>query len=588
MKEFVLLLFVLSICCFSTPAISDLEYDLSTSSGSSLVRTKPSGLVIAITGATVQTELSHVVYVDDFGADPTGVIDSTDEIQAAITFASSLVASQVDSYGDPVNGCDVIFRGIYKISEPLRVDTSNVCLIGQGGTTIYPYFTSSSGYNGAKPAIIVGTAEGWQNAGSMSKIKYNRIRGINIVRVSGYNSFIGVLVSGTRNAVVSDCLFEMAFCGLYIENTSELYTQQVSTIGCTYGIIGDNRGCRSAANSVLNVACTANDVSNNTFDMITSYYPQHTGVLLINCGTMNFDGMTIGMFSCNPSSSLPLGLPSGPAGFHVLGGNSGNTGWTRGVLANNIVFEAVPSISSDCIRLDSATTSNPILGCTFNNCHVQTYAADQKNSIVTTFVHAIQSGSSEIANTVIRDSGFTFESAGYYYGNMCKVEGRAIVAFDGCYPNTAFASSSLGYFGSIRHTELLERVNIDAFPPSGWSKGGVTTGCSKQGGYPGTISSLKFTGADGAININKQFTYRERISDISSVFISFLARGDAALDCYSTVNGGANSSVLDEHTAGRYVDMVMPCMCQQLIPQPIGSELYFVLTRSHVTMVLMM
>jgi len=133
---------------------------------------------MALTKAHNRMIQGDTVHVDDFGADPIGVADSTSAIQAAVNYAQSLVAAAVDGVGDVVNGATVVFRGVYKVTEPIRVSESNVCLDGQGGTTIYPYFTSSTGYNGAKPVFIIGNAEQWQTSGSITGAKkYNRCTG---------------------------------------------------------------------------------------------------------------------------------------------------------------------------------------------------------------------------------------------------------------------------------------------------------------------------------------------------------------------------------------------------------------------------
>ena len=155
----------------------------------------------------------------------------------------------------------------------------------------------------------------------------------------------------------------------------------------------------------------------------------------------------------------PLGFPAEYAGAHIYGSG---LKWTRSSMFSSIIVEANTGKSTDCFRIESSTTNNPVLGCSLNNVHVQTYAADHDGGKVTTLVHAVQASPGDVVNTVVRDSGFTFQTVGYYYGNMCTVEGGAIVAFDNCYPTVAFSTSSIGYSGSVRHTSLVERVNIDA------------------------------------------------------------------------------------------------------------------------------
>lgn len=507
----------------------------------------------------VQTALRRWVYVDDFGADNTGATDSTTHIQAAVDYAESLVAAPIDGVGDPVNGCDVIFRGVYQITEPIRVAASNVCLVGQGGTTIYPYFTSSVGYNGAKPAFIIGSAELWQNSGSIgASYKYNSVSGIHIKRVAGYNSFIGFLISGTRNATVRNCLVERAFCGLYLENSSEFYSDQFSCIGSTYGIVMDNRGNRAASNSVLNVANTDNDVSANKIDMATVYYAQHTGVLAINTGSTDFNGMTLGLFADNPSAGSPgLGFPADAVGFHVWGANSK---WTRAMNLDSFVFEPSPSQSKNCIRIESDTQNNPVQGVTMNNMHVQTYAADPVGGVLTTLLRVVQSGGGDVHNILLSNSGFTYQSAGRYTGTMCDVIGLAGVRFENCYPASAFVLSNLGRYGNISPLEVVEHTDIDAFPPTGWTAGGVTAGCSKVGGSSGVVPYLEFTGDAGEMYIQKSFDLLKYVPQIKSVFISFLAFGDADLWCVARVNGAADtdSNIINGTNQARYGQAIVP------------------------------
>ena len=507
----------------------------------------------------VQTALRRWVYVDDFGADNTGVADSTSAIQAAVDYAESLVTAAVDNIGDPVNGADVLFRGVYKITEPIRVATSNVCLVGQGGTTIYPYFTSSTGYNGAKPVFVIGTAEIWQTTGVFSNnTKYNSVSGINIKRVDGYLGFVGFLFSGTRNATLRNCFVERAFCGLYVENSSELYSDQFSCIGSTYGIVMDSRGSRPAPNSILNVACGDNDVSSNKIDMATVYFSQHTGVLAINTGSTDFNGMTIGAFSDNPSGSSPgLGFPATYAGFHVWGANSV---WTRAMLLDSIVFEASQSENRTCIRIESDTQNNPVQGVTMNNMHVQTYASDPVGGVLTLLLEVVQTGDGDVHNILLSNSGFTYQTTGLYTGTMCNVIGNAGIRFENCYPASAFVLSNLGYHGNISPLEVVEHTDIDAFPPTGWTAVGTTTGCSKIGGSSGVVPYLEFTGDTGAMYVEKSFDLLKYVPQTKSVFILFLAEGNADLWCVARVNSQADtdSDIVNSTNIGRYGQAIVP------------------------------
>ena len=502
------------------------------------------------------------VNVLDYGADPTGTTDSTTAIQAAINYACSLVQSSPDGIGDPVNGANVVLKGVFNITQPLVINDGNVCLVGQGGATIMVGFTSNTGYNGAKPALIVGTGTLWQTSGSIgASTKYNQISGIIFKRdrrVTGNLPYIGILVSGTRNATVRNCLVETAFCGLYLENSSEFYSDQFSCIGSTYGIVMDNRGNRIAANSVLNVANTDNDVSSNKIDMATVYYSQHTGVLAINTGSTDFNGMTVGIFSDNPSVSSPgLGFPTDAVGFHVWGANSK---WTRAMNLDSFVFEASQSQVKNCIRIESTTQNNPVIGVTMNNMHVQTYAADPENNILTTLLRVVQSGSGDVHNILLSNSGFTYQSAGRFTGMLVDVIGNTGVRLENCYPASAYVLSNLGYYGNFSPIEVVEHTDIDAFPPTGWTAHGTTTGCSKVGGSSGVVPYLEFTGDAGAMYIQKSFDLLQDVPQIKSVFISFLAYGNADLWCVARVNGApdTDSNIVDGTNRVRYGQAIVP------------------------------
>jgi hypothetical protein len=548
-----------------TVSSADLANTSNVALGDALVgfrQSNSSGNVAGSVGRTVHQKFQEMVNVLDFGADPTGTSDSTSAIQAALNYAASLVQASPDGIGDAVNGINVVMQGVFNITQPLVMNTSNVCLVGQGGATIMVGFTSQTGYNGAKPALILGTGTLWQTSGNIgAATKYNSVSGIIFKRdrrVANNLGYIGILVSGTRNATVRNCLVETGFAGLFLENSSEFYSDQFSCIGSTYGIVMDNRGDRSAANSVLNVANTDNDVSSNKIDMATVYYSQHTGVLAINTGSTDFNGMTVGIFSDNPSGSSPgLGFPASYAGFHVWGADSK---WTRAMLLDSIVFEAKNNVSRTCIRIESDNQNCPVQGVTMNNIHIQTYASDPVGGVLTLLLEVIQSGDGDVHNILLSNSGFTYQSAGRYTGTMCNVIGLAGVRFENCYPASAFVLSNLGYYGNISPLEVVEHTDIDAFPPTGWTAGGVTTGCSKVGGSSGVVPYLEFTGDTGAMYVEKTFDLLQDVPQIKSVFISFLAFGNADLWCVARVNGASDtdSNIINGTNQERYGQAIVP------------------------------
>jgi hypothetical protein len=321
----------------------------------------------------------------------------------------------------------------------------------------------------------------------------------------------------------------------------------------------DNRGNRIAANSVLNVANTDNDVSSNKIDMATVYFSQHTGVLAINTGSTDFNGMTLGVFADNPSAGSPgLGFPTDAVGFHVWGANSK---WTRAMNLESFVFEASQSQVKNCIRIESTTQSNPVIGVTMNNMHVQTYAADPVNGILTTLLRVVQSGGGDVHNILLSNSGFTYQSAGRFTGMLIDVNGiTAGVRLENCYPSSAYVLSNLGFYGNFDPIEVVEHTDIDAFPPTGWTAVGTTTGCSKVGGSLGVVPYLEFTGDAGAMYIQKSFDLLQDVPQIKSVFISFLAFGDTDLWCVARVNGATDtdSNIISGTNQERYGQAIVP------------------------------
>lgn len=514
---------------------------------------------MALTKTTQRMTSGGFVHVNDFGADPTGVADSTTAIQAAINHAATFVTSQPDGSGDPVNGRTVLFDGVYKVTDPITVYTSNIVLQGRGGSSIFASMQNSTGYNGSKPVFIIGD-ELWQASNSITGArKYQGIHGINIVRdINSPSSFVGVLVSGTRNFSASNMLIERGNIGMLFENTSEANVQQISAIGCNWGFLCDNRYNRSASDSVRNIASVDNDVSSNKFTMLSAYYAQHTGFLFLNSGGNTVDSMTVGLHGDNPAVSPPLGLPSASAGIHVCG-TLGNSNWTRSNLIEGVHFEPSPSRSDDCIRIDSTTSNEPVVGVTIDSCHVQTYASDHAGGNVTTFLRVVETTPGDIMNVRVRDSGFTFQSSGYYYGNLIEASGTPDVVIDRCYPDVALATSVMTSSITILEEEVLQRTDLSSFPPSGWTSSGTTTGVSVEGGSSGVQTSVKIDGDTGAITMYEDVVYREYKSDFNCPFISFEARGDADLILTAEVNGVSVtlSSTKSGDNIGRYSNAII-------------------------------
>jgi hypothetical protein len=507
-------------------------------------------------GTSGEGKPRQAVHANDFGADPTGVQDSTAAIQAAVDYASSLVKPHVKSPGDRIDGATVHLRGVYRVTEPIFVRTSNVCLDGDGGATLLPYFTSAAGYNGAKPVLVIGTGTVWQTSGSIPAAnKYNRVEGLMIKRAPSPNlSFVGILVSGTRNAVLRDLLVEEGLIGVLCENTSEALIQQVSTIGCNWGFVFDSRKDRPAAHSVLNVTNSDNDVSSMRADMITAYYPQHTGVLAFDTGTHLITGCTIGCFSDSPSSPTPLGFPAAAVGLHVTGGTTG-PGTTRGMLVQDVVFEASQSSPRDCIRVDAAN-QHAVFGVTFDNCTVQTWKSysltDLGKDTATTLLRVGQGGE-DIVGLTLRKSGYMAQSAGYFYGRLVDCDTAPDLLVQDCFPSITLASSNLGSGGHIDPVEYVYRIDPSAgFTPPGWTSTNVN-GSSLITNL-GDPTIWRFTGTTTDAYITRSFSFNEYQPGLAGPIVTFLCRGDGDLTFVAEVNGAADTLTTAKNTvnASRY------------------------------------
>jgi hypothetical protein len=125
---------------YTAPYVSSAV--LATSSGSSLV-----GFIQAGTGAvarTAQAKMRDFVSVKDFGAVGDGVADDTAAIQAAI-----------DHAGDVGGAAIHIPAGTYKVTDTLEINSSNVTLYGDGGSTVVKAYDATGAYNWTQLGIIV-------------------------------------------------------------------------------------------------------------------------------------------------------------------------------------------------------------------------------------------------------------------------------------------------------------------------------------------------------------------------------------------------------------------------------------------------
>ena len=476
-------------------------------------------------------------------------------LQAAIDYAESLVEDVAGK--DQRGGVDVIVEGTPVIDQ-IRISKNNVGLCGIGGTT----FLTNRTYSGnPEPAIVVGTAEEWQNAGVITgTTKYNKLLNFRVSRDGG-SGFIAILLSGVRNPSIENVHVETQAVGMWVENCSELNTSQFTSIGCTYGIVGDNRKNRPSGSSPLGVACVDNDVSACTFTQTTVYFPQHTGILLINSGTMSFYGGTMGDFSVNPltGGSIFLGLSNKAAGIHYWGGL---TSFTRGGTLEDWVYEPDQSSSKDCILITSEDKNNPVRGLAIREQHVQTYSNDYVGDNLTTLLVTDVSGTGVIADCSMSNSGFTYQTSGFQYPPLYRNDGTAArvgISLRDNYPADAYSTSKVdgAYIADINYLEKVdfESTEADGVTPTGWTTGnGTASTLIHQGGSAGVQESIQFTNDTILVMIGKEFTLRNQLNELGAIYVSFWYKGDLPPYVQFVVNGqgDTDSTIKDGTNLTRY------------------------------------
>lgn len=517
------------------------------------------------------------VHVETFGAiadwnrDSRTGTDATAAIQAAINYAENFVNTVAGI--DPKGGAEVVLcgdhgSGQFRVTSGLRVSKSNISLIFKNGAALATDFSNRDGGNCA--VIIIGSAENWLSSNTISTTtKYNRVFGAKIVRTGGAAP-IGIMSTGTRNLSLDNIHIEQLVCGLWLENTSELTSSNYSTIGCYWGLVGDSRKNRLASHSPLGVANVDNDCSSCVFTMFKAYYPQHTGVLLINSGTMSFYGSTVGRFSENPvpGNELIYGLPGRSVGVHIFGAN---TNFTKAGKLDGFVFEAGGAgMSKTCILLESPSTNNPIRGISIDGAHIQTFESNHASGVVTTLCEVAAYNGGIVDRCSLSNSGFTPQTSGYYYGNLLNRPTDADVGqtvhnyslnVTNCYPSVALSTSNVAR-SNLNDFAIIERVDMEILDvsnmPDGWTLS-AGSNATPQGGASGEQKYLRFSGNGGQLSyMYKTYNYRNYLSETNAVYVSLWYKGDTAPHIDMYINGDTSSrrTVNNSTNVARYSNAI--------------------------------
>lgn len=287
--------------------------------------------------STVQKKLSTFVdVVADFGADPTGVVDSTSAFQAAINYANSI-------------GADVQFQGKFLLSNPgitinNSTDTSfdgfRASLIGHGPRQSVLNF-SAGNYacitivGNTSGGIISGQrSEGFiinkaDNLGTCINLTSLSHFEANNVRTNGGN--IGWILTDILSSTFINCTATFANGGIQALYGSFSSPNALNFIGCTFG-------------------------NNNTY-----------GGDFQNCSAVNFDGCT---FESNNVSSI--GGTAATWGVRCSFINDAIQQGTAGAIFNGCYFEnngingASVTNTGDVWIVNSASPITVMLnGCSF-------------------------------------------------------------------------------------------------------------------------------------------------------------------------------------------------------------------------------
>ena len=256
----------------------------------------------------MQSKERDHISVLDFGADPTGVADSTAAIQAAITYAASL-------NGGVIN----LPAGTFKISSTLTIGNSNIKLHGAGGTIV----NDNGEMNAATTLNWVGGASTVVAIASPTGVSANKISGVEIhdLEIQGNGiATTGISITSANNGSLRRLM--VSLCVTY----SYLFTTYAA------GAIGNNP---SDTQGWIVDQCNYNNYSNSLAYsciafMLTSGSPGTAAAntsfnTFINCGGNNYSAPGFQLEDCDNNVFIKCSsyqVSSGTVGLLIAGGNT--------------------------------------------------------------------------------------------------------------------------------------------------------------------------------------------------------------------------------------------------------------------------
>jgi hypothetical protein len=178
---------------FVTDADLSLRIDLAAPTGSSLIGFQQTGSGTVL--RTAQTKLRETVSVLDFGADPTGIVDATDEIKAAIAYGK-LSGLRVTGAGNfrtsdkivincPFDGSDMTFLVYGTPAVAVELSTGN-------GTNPTDIFSLTTELGIVLPSVRNMTKPGTGWAGQGIGVRYVNVQNMKITERLVRDFAIGV------------------------------------------------------------------------------------------------------------------------------------------------------------------------------------------------------------------------------------------------------------------------------------------------------------------------------------------------------------------------------------------------------------
>lgn len=243
------------------PSINDFS-SFSASDGSSLIGYQPAGTGAVAT--TVQAKLRQTVSVIDFGADPTGTIDSSSAIQSAINYCMN-------------TGATTIYypQGSYLLQT---------CLNCTSDSTHNRNSISHIALGGRRSVQFLCSTGGW--AVDLSGSSWTKWSGIFFYRNNINVSYGAVLLASTS---YSECLYNT-----FNDCAVDLYNASAPALFGTIGFC--SVGSEENTWNALQVAANSPLILTTSYATISASYPSPYQNALINashsCGVNTFAGQT--------------------------------------------------------------------------------------------------------------------------------------------------------------------------------------------------------------------------------------------------------------------------------------------------------